>query len=115
MNDEMVKCPKCRREVCGLIQKVHGVTIAYVLLDGEKLCGEETGFQLDENGELYLCPECEELLFTDRESAKRFLKGIEASQKEQPDKIEETRHNSEGNGRLPPFSREATRSQHPEG
>jgi len=67
----MAICPKCKEEIEHLNNYVSGE--AKYIFDGESY-NQDGDFQNNEKVNDYECPECQEVLFTDEEKAKEFLK-----------------------------------------
>lgn len=72
----MPKCTKCNREITSLENRVTGLLVFHVNLDkqGDIQYASED-FEPDSNIAEYLCPECNEVLFTSDSEAITFLKG----------------------------------------
>ena len=64
------KCPRCGEEIDDLF--VYAKSWDFYLFDGEEYDHRES-IPIEEDE--FRCPECAELLFTDKKDAKEFLKG----------------------------------------
>lgn len=71
----MVKCPKCKKEIEELTyaSKVE-VSQTFGVDDGKPTYSEMDDYGNHSNEE-YVCPECNQTLFTDEDKAIEFLKG----------------------------------------
>ena len=69
-------CPKCHKEINGLVNFVSGEKkFDLILLENGDTHYEEVDFYEDNKTNDYECPLCSEVLFTDEDKATEFLKG----------------------------------------
>jgi len=68
-------CPKCNEEIEQLIFSARQLKSGYVYLDGGLIYDEDIDMEREMDDLEFLCPNCDELLFTDKEEAQSFLEG----------------------------------------
>ncbi len=76
---KMARCPKCKEEIDFLL---FHVDVACMLMEKGDIAFDTE--DIDDDAGLvkdFLCPECGEIIFTDKQEADNFLKGTHLEQK----------------------------------